>query len=123
MDEALVTAREDAIVMGDQLRAAWEDFLVASCRERAVVLVVENLQWADGPSLALLDRALRNFGDRTWMVRGVGRPEHRDTHPKLWSERGVRELVVSPLKDTLRETAERLGAVATTIDEEAAALR
>ncbi|MFO0023739.1 MAG: ATP-binding protein, partial [Deltaproteobacteria bacterium] len=65
VDEALVTAREDAIVMGDQLRAAWEDFLVASCRERAVVLVVENLQWADGPSLALLDRALRNFGDRT----------------------------------------------------------
>ncbi|MFN7698494.1 MAG: protein kinase domain-containing protein, partial [Deltaproteobacteria bacterium] len=32
VDEALVTAREDAIVMGDQLRAAWEDFLVASCR-------------------------------------------------------------------------------------------
>ena len=44
VDEALVTAREDAIVMGDQLRAAWEDFLVASCRERAVVLVVELME-------------------------------------------------------------------------------
>ncbi|MFN7698339.1 MAG: protein kinase domain-containing protein, partial [Deltaproteobacteria bacterium] len=105
VDEALVTAREDAIVMGDQLRAAWEDFLVASCRERAVVLVVENLSWADRSSLALIDRALRNFGDRTWMVLGLGRPEHRDKHPKLWSERGVRELVVSPLKD---KSAERL---------------
>ncbi|MFN7699884.1 MAG: hypothetical protein ACK5U8_18455, partial [Deltaproteobacteria bacterium] len=39
------------------------------------------------------------------MVLGVGRPEHRDKHPKLWSERGVRELVVSPLKD---KSAERL---------------
>jgi predicted ATPase len=39
------------------------------------------------------------------MVLGVGRPEHRDKHPKLWSERGVRELVVSPLKD---KPAERL---------------
>ena len=105
VDDALVTARQDAIVMGDQLRAAWEDFLVASCRERAVVLVVENLQWADGPSLALIDRALRNFGDLTWMVLGVGRPEHRDKHPKLWSERGMREQILGPLKD---KPAERL---------------
>jgi serine/threonine protein kinase/tetratricopeptide (TPR) repeat protein len=105
LDEALLAAREDAIVMGDQLRGAWEDFLVASCRERAVVLVVENLQWADRASLMLIDRALRNYGDRGWMVLGVGRPEHREAHPKLWSERNVRELVLGPLND---KPAERL---------------
>jgi hypothetical protein len=105
VDEGLRAARADAIVMGDQLRAAWEDFLVASCAAGPVVLVVEQLEWADASSLALVDRALRNFGDRPWMVLGVGRPEHRDKHPKLWSERGVREVVLGPLKD---RPAERL---------------
>ncbi len=105
LDEALVAARQDAIVMGDQLRAAWEDFLVASCSEHAVVLVVEDLQWADAPSLALIDRALRNFGDLPWMVLALGRPEHRDLHPRLWAERGVREEALGPLKN---KPAERL---------------
>ncbi len=117
LDEALRTARQDAIVMGDQLRAAWEDFLVASCAAHPLVLVVENLQWADGASLSLLDRALRNFGDRPWMVLGLGRPEIAEAHPKLWAERGVREVVLGPLKERPAERLVRAVLGAATPDE------
>lgn len=112
LDPGLKTARQDPTVMGDQLRAAWEDFLVASCAEAPLVLVIENLQWADASSLALIDRTLRNFGDRRWMVLGVARPEHRVVHPRLWSERGVREVALGPLKDRAAErlVRARLGA-------------
>ena len=105
VDEALRQARREPVVMGDQLRAAWEDFLVASCTLCPVVLVVDDVQWADRPSVELMDRALRNFRKLPWMVVAVGRPEHREKFPNLWSARGAREVSVAPLKD---RPAERL---------------
>jgi hypothetical protein len=103
VDSALMNARRDPIVMGDQLRAAWEDLLVAACARHPLVLWIEGLQWADAPSVSLIDRALRNFHDRPWMVLGLGRPEHRARHPKLWTDRGVRDLSLGPLKDRAAE--------------------
>ncbi len=105
VDEALANGRREPIVMGDQLRVAWEDFLVAECADAPVVLVIEDLQWADRASVALVDRALRNFGKRPWMVIGVGRPEIAERLPKLWADHGVRESSLGPLKD---RAAERL---------------
>ena len=105
VDAALQHGRREPIALGDQLRAAWEDFLVAECTHSPVLLVVEDVQWADRPSLELIDRALRNFGELPWMVLAVGRPELEQKYPKLWSGRGAREVRVGPLK---AKAAERL---------------
>ena len=122
VDAALLHARREPIVMGDQLRAAWEDFLVASCMHSPVVLLVDDLQWADLPSVQLIDRALRNFGGSRWMVLAVGRPEHRERFPKLWAERGVREVQVSPLKARAAERLVRAALGATLAAERLAAI-
>ena len=53
----LRAARRDAMLMGDQMRRAWEDLLGAVCAESPVVLVLEDLQWGD-----LLDRPIRRLG-------------------------------------------------------------
>jgi tetratricopeptide (TPR) repeat protein len=37
------------------------------------------------------------------MVLGVGRIEHKERHPKLWAERGAREIVVGALRDKAAE--------------------
>lgn len=94
---ALQAAREDAVIMGDHMRAAWEDFLGAECQRAPVVLVLENIQWADGPSLALVDGALRHLADQPFMVVATARPEARDQFPNLWAERDVHEMRLAPL--------------------------
>src|SRR6185295_11630730 len=64
----LRAARQDAILMGDQVRGAWEDFIGAECAAGAVVLVLEDLHWGDLPTVKLVDAALRNFRDRPLLV-------------------------------------------------------
>src|SRR6185436_638405 len=43
----LKAARQDAILMGDAQRAAWEDWIAAECGAAAVLLVLEDLHWGD----------------------------------------------------------------------------
>lgn len=104
VDAALMNARRDPIAMGDQVSVAWEDFLVAACATRPLVVVIEDLQWADPSSLSLIDRALRNFPDRPWMVLGVGRSTPED-RARPFSDHAPREIVIAPLQ---RLWAERL---------------
>ena len=104
-DEALRSARKDAFLLGDQLRAAWEDLLAAASKQAPVVLVIDDLQWADKPSLELIDRALRNFDGLPWIVVALGRPDHAERFPRLWGERGAREIRLGPIKP---RAAERL---------------
>src|SRR5207249_3018044 len=46
-DENLVlaTARREAMVMFDQLRLAWEDFVGAECGARPLVVILDDVQW------------------------------------------------------------------------------
>jgi tetratricopeptide (TPR) repeat protein len=102
---ALSAARRDAVLMGDQMRRAFEDLLAAESARQPVVLVLEDMQWGDLPSVRFVDAALRNLSDRPWLVVCVGRPEVQSLFPGLWSERGAQELRLSELG---RRAAERL---------------
>jgi len=102
---ALAAARRDAVLMGDQMRRAFEDLVLAETTRQPVVLVLEDLQWGDLPSVRFVDAALRNLADRPWLVLGVGRPEVASLFPGLWSERGAQELRVGELG---RRASERL---------------
>ncbi|MCC6555309.1 MAG: protein kinase, partial [Polyangiaceae bacterium] len=101
----LRAARQDPMLMGDQMRRAWEDFLAAECAEQPVVLVLENLHWGDLPSVKFIDAALRSLADRPLLVLALGRPEVRDAFPRLWEGRGVHEVRLAELG---RKAGERL---------------
>ncbi|MCB9652310.1 MAG: protein kinase [Deltaproteobacteria bacterium] len=90
-------ARGDSLVMGDQLRRAFEDLVAAECAVQPVLLVLEDLQWSDLSTLQFVDAALRNLHDRPLMVLGTGRPDVEDRFGRLWAERGAQEIRVGPL--------------------------
>jgi tetratricopeptide (TPR) repeat protein len=101
----LRAARQDSILMGDQMRRAWEDFLSAECAHQPVLLVLEDLHWGDLPTVKFIDAALRALADRPLMVLALARPEITDVFPKLWVERGLEEMRLSPLT---KKAGERL---------------
>ena len=93
----LRTARQDPMLMGDQMRRAFEDFVGAQCRKKPLLLVLEDLHWGDLPSISFLDSALRNLNDEPLMVLAFARPEVHDLFPNLWSERDLQEVRLSRL--------------------------
>ena len=93
----LRAARQDAILMGDQMRRAWEDWIAAECLAQPVMIVLEDLQWGDLPSVKLIDAALRNLPDLPLLVVAVARPEVHDVFPGIWADRGVQEVRLGPL--------------------------
>jgi hypothetical protein len=102
---ALRNARREAIVMADQTRRAWENFVIAECSAHPVLLVLEDLHWADGATVSFVDSALRNLGERPLFVLALARPEVHDVFPKLWTERGLQELRLDGLS---RKAGEKL---------------
>lgn len=93
----LRSARQDPMVMGDQMRRAFEDFLRAECSALPMLIVLEDLHWGDNPSISFLDTALRNLSESPLMVLAFARPEVHDLFPKLWSERDLQEVRLSKL--------------------------
>ena len=101
----LRAAREDALVMGDQMRRAFEDFLRAETAVQPVIILFEDLHWGDLPSVRFIDYALRSLRDCPLMVIGVARPEVHELFPRLWEDRGVEEM---RLKELSAKASERL---------------
>ncbi len=107
-DEASVqlrAARRDAVLMGDQVRRAFLDLVVAETRAQPLLLVLEDLQHGDSPSIELVDAALRTDPEKPLMVLALARPEIHDRFPRLFAERDVQEVRLGPLT---RRAAERL---------------
>jgi hypothetical protein len=101
----LRAARAEAILMADNTRRAWEDFVRAECAAHPVLLVLEDLHWGDGATIAYTDGALRNLGDLPLMVLALARPEVHELFPRLWAERELQEVKLGALG---RKAAERL---------------
>lgn len=104
-DVQLRAARHDPILMGDQMRRAFEDWLLAECSEQPVVIVLEDLHWGDLPSVKFIDSALRAVHDKPLMVLALARPEVKDLFPDIFAERGVQEL---RLKELSKKASEKL---------------
>src|SRR5262245_66031439 len=82
------------------MRLAWEDWLAAECRAQPVLIVLEDLQWGDLPSVQFIDAALRNLADRPLMVLGLARPEVRSVFRDLWADRLVIPMELESLTPT-----------------------
>lgn len=101
----LVTARRDAVVLGDQFRRANEEFCAAEARVRPLVLVLEDLHWADPTTIRAVDGLLRVAESAPLFVVALARPEVEDAFPGLWRERPIERLTLAPLS---RRAAEAL---------------
>jgi eukaryotic-like serine/threonine-protein kinase len=102
----LRVARQSSLLMGDQLKRAWETFLAAECAARPVLVVLEDLHWGDVPSVRFFDAALA-IEDAPLTVLALARPEVHDVFPKLWPERNVQEVRLAPLGKRASETLVR----------------
>ena len=101
----LRAARQDPTLMGDQMRRAFCDLVLAETQVAPFVLVLEDLHWGDLPSVNLLDAALRAASDRAFMVLAVARGEVHDAFPQLWAQRSLQEVRLGPL---VRRAGEKL---------------
>ncbi len=93
----LLAARQDGVLMGDQMRRAFENLIEAECRSGPLVLVLDDLQWGDLPTVQLVDVVLRNLADTPFMVLALARPEVHQLFPSLWGGRVVTRLQLAEL--------------------------
>jgi eukaryotic-like serine/threonine-protein kinase len=101
----LSAARQEPILMGDQMRRAFEDWLTAECTRGPVVLLLEDLHWGDLPTVQFIDGALRQIEGRPLMVLATARPEVHALFPMLWSDRKVTRMTLGELT---RKASEKL---------------
>jgi eukaryotic-like serine/threonine-protein kinase len=104
-DVQLGAARRSALLMGDQLRQAFEDFVQAECAARPVMLILEDLHWGDLPTVTMVEAALRSAKDVPFLVLALGRPEVHTLFPRLSQGRIAHQIHLSPLT---RRASERL---------------
>ncbi len=114
----LRAARRDPMLMGDQMRRAFEDLLRAECAAGPVLLVLEDLHWGDLPTVKFVDAALRTLVDQPLMVLALARPEVHDLFPRLWAGRALQEIKLGELS---RRAGERLVRAVLGEDHDAAA--
>jgi len=93
----LRTARREPMLLGDQIRRAFQEFVSAECATRPLLIVLDDLHWGDLPSVRLLDAALGLSRRQPFMVVAFARPEIHDLFPRVWVDRGVQEIRLAAL--------------------------
>jgi tetratricopeptide (TPR) repeat protein len=105
----LRAARNDAAVMHEQTRRAFEAWIDAESALGPLVILLEDLHWGDAPSVAHLDEMQRRLAERPLMVLALGRPEVHERFPALWRAAALQEIRLGGLT---RRAAERLALAA-----------
>lgn len=80
----LRAARQEPAVMRDQVEQAWLSWLRVASTEQPVLLILEDLHWADALTVKLVHAALHELKEQPLMVLALGRPEVKDLFPNLW---------------------------------------
>ncbi len=89
---ALRAARGDPHLMSDWLLSSFLEWLEGLSNAGPVAMLVEDLHWADPPSVRFLDAALSVLSLRPFVILAFARPEVREAFPALWSERNLFEM-------------------------------
>ncbi len=79
-------------VKGEQIQRAFSRWLAAECRRDPVLLVLDDLHWADRESVQLIDELLRQHSGLPLMLVGLARPEIHEVLTEQWPWWGVTEL-------------------------------
>ncbi|HTJ81739.1 MAG TPA: AAA family ATPase, partial [Polyangiaceae bacterium] len=101
----LRAARNEPLLMREALRRAFEDWLSALATSSPLVMVLEDLHWADAASLPLFAGALRRMSERPLFLLATARPELDDEHPTFARQSGAEVLKLAGMA---KRSAERL---------------
>jgi tetratricopeptide (TPR) repeat protein len=93
----LHAARQNPQIMADQITRAYVDFLGAFVGAHPTLLVLDDLHWADAPSLKLIDAALSELQTSQLVVVAFARPEIDERFPRLWSNHRIHRIQLTPL--------------------------
>src|SRR5262249_53393333 len=107
--EELSAARADPLLLGDQIRRAAEDLIRGACVSGPLLLVLEDLQWGDLPTVTFVDGAPRTRADLPLFVLALARPEVDELFPQLWVDRLTQVVRLPPLPRRAAERLVRLG--------------
>ena len=95
--DGLRAARGSALLMGDAMRRAFEDWLAAETAAHPVVIVLEDLHWGDLGTVGFIDAALRHLRDAPLLVLALARDELDERFPNLWQARAPQLVRLGPL--------------------------
>jgi|CZKU01.1.fsa_nt_gi hypothetical protein len=104
-DDALRAARRSPVLMRTRIVDAACAFIGAELERNPVLLVVEDVHWADVASVRLLGGVLGRLKDEPLMILALARPSVDEVHPRLWEEHRASRFVLDPL---LPKAAEKL---------------
>ncbi len=90
-------ASADPLLMGDQMRRSWQEWILAELSSNTVIIVLEDLHWGDLPSVLFVDAALQAGRKRPLLVLATARPEVHSAFPGLWKDRPLTTLSVGEL--------------------------
>jgi eukaryotic-like serine/threonine-protein kinase len=84
---------------------AFVDYVTRTCRQAPLVIVLDDLQWADAFSIRLLDRVIVGVEDLPLLLIALARPEVHEVFPSLWKGRPLQEI---RLREMPKRATERL---------------
>jgi DNA-binding SARP family transcriptional activator/class 3 adenylate cyclase len=103
-DDPLAGMTPDSV--GEEVGLAWPRFLKALASERPIVVVIEDLHWAEAPLVDILERiVIRSAGPL--LILTAARPEFAETRPSWSSAPGLVQLGLERLTDV--QTRELVG--------------
>ncbi len=97
-DEALRTARLDAMLMADAVRSAWLALVGALLDEGPLVLLIDGLQLVDPASVRLLDAALLEYASEPLLVVASAREHEAASLLAIFRSGHPEALVLKPLR-------------------------
>jgi eukaryotic-like serine/threonine-protein kinase len=81
------------------------EYVTRKCRRAPLVIVLDDLQWADAFSVRLLDRVILGVEDQPFLLVALARPEVHEVFPSLWKGRPLQEI---RLREMPKRATERL---------------
>ncbi|HVJ21140.1 MAG TPA: protein kinase [Polyangiaceae bacterium] len=75
-----------------EVAPAFSSLAEAAVENRPLLLIVDDLQWADAPSVLAVEQALHRLQDRPLFVLALARPEVHERFPRMWVERDAQEI-------------------------------
>ena len=95
----------------ENMQRAMAAILTTTAQANPLLVVLEDLHWADAASIRVIDAALRQAANVPWMVLALARPEVHEPWPRLWQHASPLHLPLPVLstKASLRLVRTALG--------------